>query len=361
MKVLHLINWLATGGAEKLIIETIPILSEQKDLKIDLALLDATEYPFYRDFKITNKLSEIFELSKGSVYNPLLIFKIIPLLKKYDIVHVHLFPALYWAAIAKMISFSKTKLIFTEHSTNNRRLSDPKFRFVDKFIYKFYSKIICISPEVKKQIEVMLKIPVNKLEVVTNGIDVEKIGRALPAQRADFNYSNEDVILIMVAGFRIEKDHETLIGAVKELPSNYKLLLVGDGYRRKEIEDFINKIDVVSRVCLAGIRMDVPSLLKMSDVAVLSSHWEGFGLAAAEAMAAGIPVIASNVEGLSQVVDGGGLLFEKGNVEELKNNVLSVTQNKDYYESLVANGRKKVLEYDINELVKKTAGIYQCL
>lgn len=360
MKVLHLINWLATGGAEKLIIDTIPILSEQKDLEIDLALLDATEYPFYKDFKNTNKISKVFELSKGSVYNPFLIFKIIPLLKKYDIIHVHLFPALYWAAIAKMLSFSKTKLIFTEHSTNNRRLNNPLFRFIDKFIYKFYGKIICISPEVKKQIEKLLKIPANKLEVVTNGIDVKKIENAQQNNRADFGYSPSDVILIMVAGFRVEKDHETLINALKLLPSNYKLLLVGDGYRRKDIEDNINRLDVVSRVQLAGIRLDVPSLLKMSDLAILSSHWEGFGLAAAEAMAAGIPVIASNVEGLSQVVEDGGLLFEKGNVEDLRKKILSATHNEDYYQNLVVMGKKKVLEFDIIELVKKTANIYKC-
>lgn len=360
MKVLHLINWLATGGAEKLIIDTIPILSEQKDLEIDLALLDATEYPFYKDFKNTNKISKIFELSKGSVYNPFLIFKIIPLLKNYDIIHVHLFPALYWAAIAKMLSFSKTKLIFTEHSTNNRRLNNPLFRFIDKFIYKFYGKIICISPEVKKQIEMLLKIPANKLEVVTNGIDVKKIEIAPQNNRADFGYSPSDVILIMVAGFRVEKDHETLINALKLLPNNYKLLLVGDGYRRKDIEDYINRLDVVSRVQIAGIRLDVPSLLKMSDLAILSSHWEGFGLAAAEAMAAGIPVVGSNVDGLAQVIEGGGVLFEKGNIEELQRKIINIADDKEYYNKLVAAGSEKVLNFDIAELVKKTSKIYQC-
>ena len=317
MKVLHIINWLATGGAEKLVVETLPLYNQQEDFKVDLALLDATQYPFYKDFKSDASQIKIVELSKGSVYNPMLILKILPLLRKYDIIHVHLFPALYWVAIAKMLSFSKVKLVFTEHSTGNRRLHNRIFRIIDRFVYSFYSKIICITPEVRNQIENLLKIPNNRLVVVNNGINLNKIKTIKAHKREDFGYVAEDCIIVMVAGFRIEKDHETLIASLKYLPENYKLLLVGDGYRRGDIETYIQKLNLHYRIQMLGIRSDVYALLKMSDITVLSSHWEGFGLAAAEGMASEIPVIASNVEGLAQVVEEGGVLFEKGNVKEL--------------------------------------------
>lgn len=359
MKILHIINSLETGGAEKLIVETLQLYNQQEDFKADLALLDATQYPFYKDFKSDASQIKIVEMSKGSVYNPMLILKILPLLKQYHIIHVHLFPALYWVAIAKMLSFSKVKLVFTEHSTGNRRLQNPLFRIIDKFIYGAYSKIICISPEVKNQIENLLKIPNNRLVVVNNGINLRKIKSIKAHQREDFGYVAEDCIIVMVAGFRIEKDHETLIASLKYLPANYKLLLVGDGYRRGEIETYIHQLNLSNRITLLGIRSDVYALLKMSDIAVLSSHWEGFGLAAAEAMAAEIPVIASNVDGLAQVVENGGVLFEKGNVKELAEKIKMIAEDEGLQEEYVRIGQKKVLNYDIQKMADSTVEIYK--
>lgn len=357
MKVLHVINSLFIGGAERLLVETLPLLQKNTNNNVDLALLNASSTSFYEKFKSVNK-GEIFELSKSNEYNPLNILRLIPLMKKYDIIHVHLFPSLYWVAIAKMISFSRVKLVFTEHSTGNRRLQSPLFRIIDKFIYRAYSKIICISPEVKNQIGNLLKIPNDRLVVVNNGINLRKIKSIKAHQREDFGYYSEDCIIVMVAGFRIEKDHETLIASLKYLPAKYKLLLVGDGYRRAEIENCIHKLNLNNRITLLGIRSDVYALLKMSDIAVLSSHWEGFGLAAAEAMAAEIPVIASNVDGLAQVVEGGGILFEYGNVEELAQKIKWVVEDENIKEEYIYRGGQKVLRYDIQQMVNKTVEIY---
>jgi hypothetical protein len=71
-----------------------------------------------------------------------------PYLEKYDIVHVHLFPTLYWVALAKFLSFSKTKLIFTEHNTSNRRINKKLWRVSDNFIYRQYNAIVSITKEV---------------------------------------------------------------------------------------------------------------------------------------------------------------------------------------------------------------------
>ena len=119
MRILQLINNLNTGGAEKLILETIPLFNKQ-NIQTDLAFLNGYDYPFLKILK-NLKCCSIFSLGNKSVYNPILIFKIIPHLKKYDLVHVHIFPSLYCVALAKMISFSEVKLVYTEHSTSNNR------------------------------------------------------------------------------------------------------------------------------------------------------------------------------------------------------------------------------------------------
>ena len=132
MKVLQIINGLDTGGAEKLLLETIPLYRE-KGVEMDILVLDGSQYPFMKELEKLNCCT-IFSLGNGSVYNPLLIFKIVNFLKKYTIVHVHLFPAFYWVVLAKLISFSDVKLVYTEHNTTNKRRRNLFLKAIDFFI-----------------------------------------------------------------------------------------------------------------------------------------------------------------------------------------------------------------------------------
>lgn len=358
MKILHIINSLHTGGAEKLISETLPLF-QKEGLDVSLALLNGSCTPFYEELK-NNSSIRIYNLGMGTVYNPTVILKIIPLLKKIDVIHVHLFPSLYFVALASWISKSKSSLVFTEHSTDNKRLQNKFLSTVDRAIYSRYNKIICITPQVKSVLKHKLSIRDKKLEVIENGINIKKIQGAQKADRYVFNYCDSDKILIMVAGFREQKDHETVIRAIKLLPAEYKLLLVGDGVRRTTIEEYISSLQLNDRVKLLGVRTDVYSLIKMSDFSVLSSHWEGFGLAAAEAMACGVPTIASNVDGLSSVVENGGILFEKGNIDDLKNKILML-ENDEVYKHYSKLGIEKAKQYDIKLMINKLQDLYKVL
>lgn len=358
MKILHIINSLNTGGAEKLVVDILPLLN-QKGMITDLALLNAVKTPFYEKLMQQNKFEgEIYQFSIGSVYSPFHIFKIVPLLNKYDVIHAHLFPVQYFLVLAKILSFSKTKLIFTEHSTSNRRLQNSNYKWIEKFIYKHYSKIICITEEVKEVLKSKLQLPENRLEVINNGISLSEIKECKAYNKTDFGFSTEDKLLVMVAGFRTEKDQDTLIKCIKILPSNYKLILVGDGERKSILESLIKEENLQDRITLLGIRNDVISIIKMCNVAVLSSHWEGFGLAAAEAMACGVPTIASDVKGLNKVVENGGLLFEKGNIEDLKDKIMSL-EDEAFYQSICEKGKEKAQQYDIEEMVNNLLLTYK--
>ena len=95
------------------------------------------------------------------------------------------------------------------------------------------------------------------------------------------------------------------------LPVNFKLILVGEGPLKNSSQMLVQELCLKDRVFFLGNRDDVERIFKTADLSVLSSHWEGFGLVAVEGMAAGKPVIASNVSGLSEIVSGAGVLFEK--------------------------------------------------
>lgn len=359
MKVLQIINSLATGGAEKLIIETLP-LYRGKGIEMDLLVLNGKDCPFMEELKHMDCCT-VYSLGLKSVYNPLNIFKIIPYLKKYDIIHVHLFPSQYWVVLAKLLSFSKTKLVFTEHSTSNRRIQNAFLKYVDRFFYKKYHQIICITEEVLEVLKKHTLLPLHKFEVIKNGVAIEKFKIAETISKNEFfKEADETVkILIQVSSFQVPKDQITLIKSLQFLPENIKLLLVGDGVLRKDCQDFVLKNNLQDRVLFLGLRMDVPRLLKTADVVVLSSKYEGLSLSSIEGMAAGKPFVASDVPGLSDVVKDAGILFELGNSEELAKIILKLLHNKNYYDLVAKTCQVRAALYDIKIMVDKHIVLYE--
>lgn len=241
MKILHIINSLETAGAEKLILDSIP-LYRKLGIEADVLLLWDNDCPFTLALKKLNCCT-IHILSKSQnkkdVYNPLAIFKIRRIIKQYDIAHVHVFPSQYFAVFANILNKNKTKLILTEHNTLNGRLKKQVLKPVEKFVYSKYEKIICITDEVKNIYLDYLKEFSDKFITINNGVDLNKIDENLAYKRSDFGYQSDDQLLIMVARFNIQKDQDTVIKSLVGLSEEYKLLLVGDGERRKELENLL--------------------------------------------------------------------------------------------------------------------------
>lgn len=359
IKVLQVITSLSTGGAEKLLVDSIDVYIK-KNIQVDILTISNKETPFSQRIK-NNPNIKLFCLTSGSVYNPLLIFKIIPYLKKYDVIHVHLFPALYWVALAKVLSFSETKIIYTEHSTSNKRRNSVFFKLTDRIIYSVYNRIITIAEAVDLNLRKHLNTySSEKIQIIKNGIDINSFFNSSSYPKTDF-FNESDKVLIQVSSFRKEKDHETLIKAMVELPDNIKLLLVGDGYLKEYCINLVNSLNIEKRVKFLGLRMDVPKLLKTSDIVILSSVHEGLSLSSIEGMAVGKPFIASNVPGLREVVEGVGLLFEKGNSKELANHIMTLINDENYYNEIAEKCYKHSQNYDINQMVNAYITVYESL
>jgi glycosyltransferase involved in cell wall biosynthesis len=143
------------------------------------------------------------------------------------------------------------------------------------------------------------------------------------------------------------------------LPEGYELWLVGDGELRLFVENEIKRMGLQKRVHLLGNRIDVPEIIKSSDVVVLSSHWEGFGLAAVEGMAAGKPVIVSDVDGLKQVVEGFGILFPQGDFETLAKEIRHLAEDKDYAANIAKLCQQRAADFDISVMTNNYNKLYQ--
>ena len=353
MRILHVITSLRTGGAEKLMVDLLPRLRDMGN-KVELLLFDGTRTPFYEELE--NSGIKIYSLSVGgNVYNPLNIFKLRKYLKKHDIVHTHNTACQYFIPLAKIISCSKCKLYTTEHSTNNRRRQYKLFKISDKFIYNKYHTLVSISKKATETLKAFIGEKHN-IATIENGVDISKFNNiSKPILNKTFK------IISMVAGFRVEKDQDTLIRAISLLPESYKLWLIGDGERRQELESLVRSLSLENRVKFWGIRNDIPQLLEQTDIVVLSSHWEGLSLSSIEGMASGRPFIASDVNGLKEIVNGSGILFPHGDENTLAIEIKSLCENSDRYKQVAALCQSKAIQYDINNMAEKYNELYNSL
>lgn len=353
MRVLQIINSLAMGGAEKLVTESVALF-RHKNVNVNVVTLKRT------NSTLENEIENV-SLSKGSVYNPFLIFKIIPLLKKYDLIHIHLFPTLYWVVIAKFISFNNVKLIYTEHSTNNKRRGNKLLQLFDRIIYRGLDKIVTISSEVDVQLKLHLGLKsYEQMILIHNGINFEKYNNARPHLKANF-FDDNSVILIQVSSFRYPKDQKTVIDALQILPDKYKLLLVGSGPDIDGMKEYCEKLNLSDRIQFLGIRTDVQCLLKMSDFIILSSAYEGMSLSSIEGMSVGKPFIASKVSGLTSIVEGYGILFEFGNHQELANVIEKLHLNENLYKQVSDKCLGRAKMFSLNNTVDQYINVYQNL
>lgn len=354
MKILHVINSLGTGGAEKLVADLAPL---QRDVgnAVEVLLLKGGSTPFRESLEKVG--IRVHDFGAGtSVYSPLNVFRLIPFLRKYDVVHVHLFPAQYWGAFAKAISFAGTPLVTTEHNTTNRRREISCLRLVERWVYRHFEKIISISEKTRQALQHHLgeSLPDALFPLVENGIDIQVFSGACAENRSAFLGENSTALIMQVAGFREQKDQDCLLRALSILPDDVHAVFVGDGVRRAECEHLAESLGVRARAHFLGARADVPALLKAADVVVMSSHWEGFGLAAVEGMAAGKPVVASDVPGLAEVVGGAGLLFPQGDEKALAETIEKLLSDKDFYARVSAACLRRAADFD----VRKTAAAY---
>ena len=356
MRILHVITSLRTGGAEKLMVDLLPKLRDLGN-DVEILLFDGTSTPFYDQMVSAGIPVNVLRVG-GSVYNPANIFALRPYLKRFDVIHAHNTACQFFVAIAKTMTRAKCEIITTEHSTSNRRRGHSFFKAIDSWMYHQYKRIICVSEIAAQNIRDYVHDPEMPIAVIPNGIDFQRFNGADPDPVIMTNYANVHRA-VMVAGFRYEKDHPTVIRAFSLLPADYHLFLVGDGDRRQEYENLVCKLGCQDKIHFLGVRSDVPSLLKASDLVIMSSHREGLSLSNLEGMASGRPFIASDVDGLHEIVNGYGLLFPHEDAQALADIIMRLSQDKTYAERLALRCQSRAKQFDIAVMAQEYNSIYK--
>jgi len=262
---------------------------------------------------------------------------------KIDIVHLHWTKDLPLAVFAKLISKQKPKIVQTRHMHMTRFKSD----FYHKFLYKNVDKIIAVTNLVQKQIEKFIPAEIcPQVERVYIGAeDVEVISfEQKEALKSEFGI--EDEFIVSIVG-RIEeaKGQHIVLEAVQKLRAkgcNVKALIIGhamdEGFLQRLKQEFSGDI-------FTGFRDDVAQLMQLSDVVVLATKKETFGLVLIEAMKAGIAVVASNSGGPTEIIEDrkSGLLFESFDVDDLVQK-LKMMMDDAFRAKLAQNGKQRADE-----------------
>ena len=345
MKILHVITSLQTGGAEKLMVDLLPRLKAD-GLNVDLLIFNGDDTPFKRDVEAAG--IKVFDLGKGgSVYSPIRLWKLIPFLRKYDIVHTHNTAPQLFAAVGSVLC--SVVLCTTEHTTSNRRRGWKWYARIDRWMYSRYDKVICISQKAEENLRGYIGECKSDISTINNGVDVDKYASAEPSPELE-SIAPGTRKIIMVAGFRWEKDQDTLIKSLNYLPDNFHLFLVGEGARRPELEKLSAKEGVTHRVHFLGLRTDVPQLLHAADYVAMSSHFEGLSLSSVEGMSVGKPFLASDVDGLREVVAGAGILFPHQDAESFANEIINLDNDRNRRIEISKLCRSRAKQFDISAM-----------
>jgi glycosyltransferase involved in cell wall biosynthesis len=273
-----------------------------------------------------------------------------------DILHGHGLSRVFLFAVAAHTS--RLPLVVTLHNLV------PEISFLEKIVARFAlsraRKIICVSEAVAKSASQI--VPRHKKIVIHNGIVLESHGIVLKKrtkmleQHVNILEGPVYQIILCVARLSKEKGVDILLESVKNIP-DVQLIIAGDGPEREFLENSSS-----SNVLFLGFRDDIPNLLSQADVLCVPSRSEGLGLSALEAMVAGVPVVASRVGGLPEVILDGetGLLVQPEDPEALRIALQTLLDDPERRKSMGVAGRKRAeARFDVNIMRQKTRAVWE--
>lgn len=351
MRVLHVVNSLELAGAEVLIAELVPRL-RARGIQASVAVMQ--RHATRLEARIEAISGALLFTGLSQPRSPRQVGRLAELFDGFDVIHSHLYPTQLWVALARKLSRAPVKLVTTEHNPDNKRRGKRLWTWVNQWMYCQYDAVVCNSQATADAVAQEFAGSRGTLTVIPNGIDTGAF-RPNPIRKGA-----TPLTAIFVARMEPQKDHITLLRGLK-LVADLHLRLIGDGSLRSEMESFVAASGLQDRVEFLGWRDDIPALLDAADIYVHATHSDGFAISMAEAMAAGLPVVASNVPGLSWVLGDAGLLCRPQDPEDLAAQLRVLVGSAELRDELGRRGRRRAQEFSIEATVDAHVALYESL
>ncbi len=337
------------GGSERHLLTLIPALAQRGLEPVFIGLDDPDWDP--RDFYDALTVPCVRIPAPRDV-DPLLLARLVHGMRA-DVVHTHLVHADVYGGLAARLR--GMPLVSTKHNDDPFRTG--AFRFVERGVARLEDRVITISDSLRRFTIERVGVPAAKVETIHYGLDE-------PPQPWGSN-PPDDVpgsarIVLSVSRLTRQKGIDTAIRALALLPDDVVLVVLGEGPERELLRELAEDLAVADRVFLPGRVPDVGAWLCRAQAYVQPSRWEGFGLAVLEAMVSGLPVVATNVSSLPELVADGdtGVLVPPGDPDALARGIERALAEP----TLGAKGRDRArIEFSVARMADRTAALYRTL
>jgi len=344
LNVMQIIENLDIGGAQEVVRTLVQYLAADDCQPVVCTFKDG---PLRRDIERAGIEVEVLPARRYSIVAlPLFVWDMVRICKslaalvnRYDIdvVQTHLLRGLDFLVLLLLYTTRLRVVLWTFHSARfeltafrlpqHKWMSAPK-KYSHRFLYRVTSRLassfIAVSDTVKQSIVETIGPIQDKITVIYNGVDVNRYGKPVDrvGVRAQLGLEANTRLIAVVATLREPKGHRYLIAALASIVMRYPdlhALFIGDGDLREELQAQVEGLNLGDTIHFLGSRSDVPELLAASDLFVLPSLWEGLPMSLLEAMATGLPIVATQVSGTVQVMlpNETGILVPPGDTREL--------------------------------------------
>lgn len=326
---------------------------------------------FHENVFFHEVITEDYPLFEYTPYDTALASKLVDVIKyeELDLLHVHYaIPHAAVAYMAKKILLSEGKyipVVTTLHGTDITLVgADKAFAPVITFSINKSDGVTAVSNNLRQQTYDTFDIS-NEIEVIYNFIDFERFRRVNKDHFKKAIAPDGERIITHVSNFRKVKRVEDVMHVFQKINQHIpsKLLLIGDGPERRPLEQLCRQMGICQETRFLGKQDAVEELLAVSDLFVIPSGSESFGLAALEAMACEVPVISSNVGGLPEVNIHGetGFLSDIGDVDSMAQNAIHILENDERLQQFRANALAQARRFDIEQILPQYETYYEAV
>lgn len=358
--VLWLIKGLSVGGAEKLLLSAAQVIDSGR-FHIEAAYLredlDALVPPLEAAGVPTHLLGCRHEFDLRWAWR----LRSLLAKRRFDVLHTH---SPYAAGFARMVATTMTRsrrprLVYTEHSVWDSHVRPT--RVLNAATYRLDSAQLAVSQAVWASVPTRRR---SHLELLIHGTDLAQTSPTPRGSiRSELGVSAAEVLLVSVANLRPAKDQQRLLQVMRRLLDQghpVRLALAGTGPLEAPLRAQCRALDLDAHVHLLGHRDDVTALLGDGDAFVFTSAWEGLPVAVMEAMAAGLPIVSTNVGGIGEAVRHGqdGVLIDDPTVAGFADALLPVVLDAALRARMGASARQRAQLFDIRRSTRRLEQIY---
>lgn len=349
MRVVHVHRIRGIGGSERHLLTLLPALAERGIEPLFVGLDDPRwdAADFYGALRVP-----AVRIRSPRDLDPVLLVRLAHTLRA-DVVHTHLVHADVYGGLAARLRGAR--LVSTKHNDDPFRAGP--FRFVERGLGRIADRVVTITDSLRRFTIERVGVPAGKVETIHYGLD------RLPdawGENPPHRVPEGSRVVLAIARLTPQKGIDVAVRAVPALPEDTVLVVLGEGPERPVLERLAGDLDVESRVFLPGRVPDVAAWLGRASTLVHPARWEGFGLGVLEAMLARLPVVATRVSSLPELVADGetGYLVPSGDPQALAAALTRALERPELGEA----GRAHALrEFSVARMADRTVSLYEAI